>query len=690
MFLPAKSILTVFICVLVCLAQITHDLTTYSISVSQSSKYARFTGTDFHIEPGQPQLPVSPLFFLLPPDADLTSMVVALHVVHETGTPGAFDVRPVPLLATCEGQVKPPNRTIINGKDIGVYNANSYFPKTNIGKHWYGQLRDYKLVKILYYPYRYNPVTKQLKRLQRGNVVITYDKIDNHPKRANYKIPYRTHELLKHMAVNYHGMITEYNGYPLGSQRGSGYVIITTSAIESGSGKLQAFVDSKKQRGFEVEVVTQTQWGGGTGDRGADEIRNWLVNNYQSKNIEYVLLIGNPDPGSGDVPMKMTYPNRDTPTDFYFCDLSSNWDKNGNGKCGEPEDLGSGGIDHIAEVGVGRIPVYGNDYQTLDHILEKTVTYENTPGIEIGWRKKMLLAMKGYNAPAEGSRVGEAIKSKVSSLNSEWTYYRIYDDGTGSPELTGVSENFILYAMESINTGLVEWMTHGSATDAMSTMSVSGTTKWDDEHPAIVFCGSCLNAKPSVSNNLTYSLLKNGAIGAVGGTQTTFFSTGSDMETTAYNSGCIYQFGVNIAAGKMHAIDALNEIKATCEPSGSGWQNYVAYNLYGCPAISTETNGDNTGIGLSGPDNSAKQHATYSIRLINNSIVFHYTLNKPGTVKVSLYSLRGQLVKMLSNEARAAGKYSSVFNGENLRSGFYLVKFESGEDSVVKKVLVNK
>ena len=676
------------ICTAVCSAQISYDLSSHSIPVKRSPEFAEFSSNEFHGEPGQPQLPVVPLFFLLPPDAELNSIILSLHEVQESVLSGAYGVRPAPTESTCEGPVQYPGRDIVNGKDIRVYSSNRFFPKTHIGKHSYGQLRDYKLVKVLYYPYRYNPVTRQLKYLQKGNVVITYDRVANHPKRVGYKIPFRTHMLLKQMVVNYSEMISEYSGYPVGSQRGSGYVIITTSAIESGASKLEAFIESKERRGFKVEVVTQTQWGGGTGNRGADEIRNWLVNNYQSKNIEYVLLIGNPDPGSGDVPMKNTYPSSTTPTDFYYCDLSSNWDKNGNGKCGEPDDLGSGGIDHIAEVGVGRIPVYGSDYQMLDHILEKTITYENTPGSEIGWRKKMLLAMKGYNAPAEGSRVGEAIKSKVSSLNSEWTYYRIYDDGTGGPELTGVSENFVLYAMESINTGLVEWMTHGSATEAHSVMTVSGTAQWDDEHPAIVFCGSCLNATPSVSNNLTYSLLKNGAVGAVGGTQTTLFSTGSDMETTAYNSGCIYQFGVNIAAGKMHAIDALNEIRATCEPSRGAWQNYVAYNLYGCPAIGTETNGDNTGIETAAPDAGIQKSDTPYIRAGNSMITVYYTVNDYEKVTLSLYSPRGQLLGTPVNTMMAAGKHSVTFTEQQLYSGFYLVAITCGEYTIVKRVLL--
>lgn len=681
-----------FLCAITVNAQISSKLPTPPPSVSQHNSFTQFESIDYHNVPGEPNLPVTWIVFLLPPDADLANVTVTLQSSKEEFRHGEYDVKPAPLQMTQDGIIPVRNRTIVNRKDVAIYSENNFFPGSYLGNTNTGQLRDYKLIKVAFYPYQYNPVSKKLKFLSKGQLLINYKSIPGYTTNSAYKIPFRTHALLIQMVVNYSEMSDEYRNYPVSERGKSKYVIITTTSIKSNSNKLGDFISSKRNRGFDVELVTD--WGGGTGNVGAENIRKWLLDNYQSKNIEYVLLIGNPDPSSGDVPMKMTYPYRDVPTDFYYCDLSSNWDKSGNGQCGEQSDLGSGGIDHIAEVSAGRIPVYNNDYQTLDHILEKTITYENTPSSEIGWRKKMLLAMKGYNAPAEGSRVGEAIKNKVSSQNSEWTYYRIYDDGVGNPELNGVSENYVLYAMSLVKTGLVEWMTHGSSTNAHSVMSVSGTSQWDDEHPSIVFCGSCLNATPSVPNNLTYSLLKNGAIGAVGGTQTTIFSTGSSMETSAYNSGCIYQFGVNIAAGKMYASDALNEIRATCEPSGNDWQNYLAYNLYGCPAIGIETNGDNTNIKQL--NNNVASNLANGVKVSYNhnnaAITVHYNLINSGIVNVSLYSTRGQLIKTLINGTKLAGSHSSVYylNNMSLSNSMYICRITSKNSNYHHSFIVLK
>lgn len=653
-----------------------------TFSVTKNGEKTIFNSQTFHTEPGEPMLPVNRMRFLLPPDADLNSIDVKLETSGTIMQDGLFNVESAPLERTEYTLINPSDKRIIDGKNIDIYSANSFFPSTHLQESTTGMLRDYKIVNVSIFPYQYNPVTSKLRYFSSGVITINYKRIAGFRKNVAYQIPQRTNQLLKELVSNYDEMAEEYKNYAVSRKANGGYLIITTGAIKSGSNKLNEFIDSKKNRGFTVE--TKIDLGG------ADDIRAWLAANYQSKNIEYVLLIGDPTTGTGDVPMKMTHPWRETPTDFYYSDLSGNWDKNGNGKFGETGDLGSGGIDLLGEVGVGRIPVYNNNYQTLDNILSKTVEYECAPESKIDWRRKMMMAMKGYNAPAEGSRVGEAVKSKVSSLNSQWSYYRIYDDGTGSPELTGVSENFILYAMGMVKTGFVIWMTHGSATDAMSVMSLNGATQWNMDNQAFVFCGSCLNATPSKSNNLTYTLLKNGSIGAIGGTQTTLFSTGASMENTGFNSAYIYQFSTNLAGKSMHVSDALNTVKASNPPSGDNLQNYMAFNLYGCPAIGIETNGNTT-------NNKVLFETTnnlvnpMSIKCLNSGNTLHidYEIHNFGSVDLALYSTNGKLLKTLYKGDKAAGSYTVTYNLKELNAGFYIIRLVNGKKTTVNKVILN-
>ena len=70
--------------------------------------------------------------------------------------------------------------------------------------------------------------------------------------------------------------------------------------------------------------------------------------------------------------------------------------------------------------------------------------------------------------------------------------------------------------------GLVYYNTHGSSTSASDVISSSECTQLDDSKPGFVFAKACQNAWPEVTNNLCYSLLKNGAIAALAATRTSY------------------------------------------------------------------------------------------------------------------------------------------------------------------------
>jgi hypothetical protein len=149
----------------------------------------------------------------------------------------------------------------------------------------------------------------------------------------------------------------------------TGYAIITTNTLKNNSTKLASFITHKQNRGFTVYVVTETLctctntgvtsdgWGGGTGSTSAVNIRTWLKNNYLSKDLLYVLLIGNPNPDSGNVAMfKNSYATSEddwAPTDYNFWFLDSDSES-----------------DRYWEVIVGRIPNYDSSVTYLDSILQ--------------------------------------------------------------------------------------------------------------------------------------------------------------------------------------------------------------------------------------------------------------------------------------------------------------------------------
>lgn len=74
----------------------------------------------------------------------------------------------------------------------------------------------------------------------------------------------------------------------------------------------------------------------------------------------------------------------------------------------------------------------------------------------------------------------------------------------------------------------------------------------------------------------------------------------------------------------------------------------------------------------------------------NPSTTISYSLSNAGNVKLTVYNSIGSKIATLVNEYKSAGKYSVQFNGNNLASGIYLYRLESGNYSTVKKLIVLK
>jgi len=74
----------------------------------------------------------------------------------------------------------------------------------------------------------------------------------------------------------------------------------------------------------------------------------------------------------------------------------------------------------------------------------------------------------------------------------------------------------------------------------------------------------------------------------------------------------------------------------------------------------------------------------------NNSTMVSYQLNTPDLVQLSVYNVKGELVKNLVNANQSAGKHSVTFKADGLNSGVYYIKMQSGCFSSVQKCLMVK
>gem|GEM_PF-6914877 len=584
--------------------------------------------------PGDPVLPLKRYNVLIPPEAQLSS--ISLHIISFDAQvlDGSFDIIPAsPWMANSTRVEWGPGKVIREGKNIPVYGNDSDYPSEFVRLFPAAQMRKWKFVPVEFVPFQYNPLTGKLKLIKYAKINISYS-------RAEYAQAVGS-DLLEDTVMddraaeifsNYQEMKGSYATARTVSWPGPsalGYVIITTSDIKSNSNKLNAFIDHKESLGYEVRVITENDFGALAGEypnRKAEKIRQWLKNNYITLGIKYVLLIGNPSTyesytGEGDIPMKMCWPNRinglptdSTPTDAFYSDLSGDWDLDGDGLYGElDEDYGpAGGVDFAPEVIAGRIPVYNADYASLDRILQKIIDYESDSSR--GWRKSALMPMSFLTQYFDGAVLGEKVKDDLFTPNG-YSYWRIYQQGSGKcgthssypsdQDLRADSGTRDRWAANPY--GIVCWVGHGG--DVVAQVGWSSALPYydcvdgwffqsdycshlDDDHPSFTFQCSCNNGYPETTNNLQYSILRQGGITTVASTRVSWFGGETYDTIPGYNSnsGIAYEY-IKRLVQQLPGGDALAEVKVSNPlPMGNGWlQNFYDFNIYGDPSLGINT-----------------------------------------------------------------------------------------------------
>ena len=160
------------------------------------------------------------------------------------------------------------------------------------------------------------------------------------------------------------------------------YVIITTTDLEDAVQDLKIW---KEYPGFSVEIVT-IQWISDS-YKGVDlpeQIRNFLIDKYEEWGIGYVLIVGT----RNNIPMRRCDPiiwdfGEYLYSDYYYSDITGNWDLDEDGKYGE---YGDDDVDFIPEISVGRIP--SDDKDTVARICENIMQFGSDTGT---WKKNVLL-----------------------------------------------------------------------------------------------------------------------------------------------------------------------------------------------------------------------------------------------------------------------------------------------------------
>ncbi len=340
-------------------------------------------------------------------------------------------------------------------------------------------------------------------------------------------------------------------------------LVVATNATVQGSRLLQTFAAEKAKRGIRVSVATEDDYGG-PDERGrarALSIRKWLRSQYRSFN--YLMLVGDPGTGYGDVPMLKVWPRDDlqnacggidcetSGTDAFYTNPNGEWDLNGDGRYAEwGVDDQKGGVDLYPEMAVGRIPVYFGDTEDLDRTLEHIIAYMNADPSQLAYRKRMLFAkafafFKGEiffpNTPPVSADVDMATTSEWFLRNylppeRGVAFTRLYErEGVSTsryPSEGALTQDNLIKEWKN-GYGMIWWGGHGAPTEVVRTVwtvdkndngipendeiktfpliRTETTAELEGTPGGFVVATSCYVGRIEVPDALSYTLIRHGA-----------------------------------------------------------------------------------------------------------------------------------------------------------------------------------
>ena len=335
---------------------------------------------------GHPALPVYGLRLLLPPGESLVNITYELPepILIQLEKPVSPVQAQYPLSYPGPFQPTPPVEEI--------YNSQTSYPAETAQNYQTHYFRGYSLGFAALHPVKYDPQNMAILYYPWIEVSVISEPSDE--AQTAYSQMYRgiasDYDKVSRMIDNQAITVGYGSAMEAVDDEFAKYLIITTEMFVP---NFQVLADYKNATGIATEIVT-TQYiqSAYSGNDLPAKIRNCIIEYYQGRGTEYVLLAGDNEyvPKRGFYNAYSDKIDYDIAADIYYGCLDGTWDNNNNGIWGEA------GVDDdlIAEVYPGRAAV-SNSTQA-DNFVNKQIMYQCSPvaseldqalmtGEDLGW-----------------------------------------------------------------------------------------------------------------------------------------------------------------------------------------------------------------------------------------------------------------------------------------------------------------
>jgi len=580
------------------------------------------------LEPGKPMLPAKGFLIAIPPGTEVYSVTATSAQPIEIGE--NYNIVPAPPLAPTIDQKEYFEESIREWQqnyDL-AYAADQDYPEVGWKYTGAGALRKYSFVKIVYYPFSYHPKSGRL--LFRPSLTVSIDcQTTSAESRRVERLISDTagDEIASEFLINFDQAKVWYRTTTGENSSRSlyDYVIITTDGLVNA---LSDFANWKETIGYNVRLET-ISWisSNYAGSDLPEKIRNFLIDKYPGIEwgIEYVLIVGD----INNIPMRYCFPdsanhefpsvNYNPPSDYYYADLTGNWDFDGDGFYGE---YGQDEVDFVPEIYVGRIPY--SDSVSVASICAKIINCESE-GYS-AWKNNALLIGANLNFDNEDGSGQPATDAAYlmdmldgSVLPPECVSTTMYEtQGLAPcplPSDLPLTHSNVASNWQLNDYGMVTWMGHGNYNNVMrrwwnsddsdgipespeiqseNIFLNADITALDNSHPSIIFSNSCASGAPDL-NSLGKNLIKNGGVVVISPARIAYYAIGwvsPDWGGIASIDYFFFDVLLNNSwtVGRSlfySSVYYYNNFFDSGPFSSWGWksqQNLLAFQLYGDPA----------------------------------------------------------------------------------------------------------
>ncbi len=384
--------------------------------------------------PGHPELPVHHVVVSLPFNAENIS--VSGENSYFSSRKIEYRIYPVQYpAATGMGYEKP----LFCKEDSSVYVEQ--YPRSILNVTGISCFKNReKLVGIDVYPVVYHPFENRYEIVKRTSVHVSY-----------------TREQERRKSPSFERSIVNLPFYK--------FCIITPRKFKKA---FDRFVAWERQKGLSTGVICTEDIFANQAIKGdtvsqlydnAGKIRQYLQYAYEYGGAEYVLLGGNDSivpirygTGSNNATSYQNDPEAlHIPSDFYYAELNSNWNKDKDLFYGEPQDI----VDYAAELKVGRLLC--TKTEDIENYTDKLLRYELNPG-----NGDFSYLQKAFYSQADQMQADLQANKMSSSLENIFPYKVIVSEepGYNAPNTIYPTGNDALAVLKE-HFGFACWYNHG-------------------------------------------------------------------------------------------------------------------------------------------------------------------------------------------------------------------------------------